>query len=222
MTEKTAPAAEQSAIETAAATVAMLQEKLAQLDAHVAENAKARSTLSFAALAGDDKTAKKQLHDLTSESLRLGSDRENLMSALAEAERQHKAVIRDVQRAAEAGEAAEIADLFVRLIGLSKRCDELADALINQFVAIKGTLDEITSSSSPYPSSGQGRIALHTRLNTIVQSIALQWGQNFEYTFLAPGDRITSLTDHCERWRQGPFKQWFAERVGEPPAVAAE
>jgi hypothetical protein len=221
MTKKQTAAAEPSTVEAAAATLESLKSQRAALGDRIEHNKRTSSQLSFAAFT-DGGDARKRLNELNTIGLTLDRELANLDSAIEEATRRHLVAIRDDEGAAEREQAKEVADKYVRLIGLSKSYDELAAALVNQLVAIKATLDEITTAGCPYPGSRAGMLSLHRSLNSVVQEVAMAWNQNFEYRFLAPGERIDSFTDHCERWRQGPFKQWLAERVGEPPAVAAE
>jgi DNA repair exonuclease SbcCD ATPase subunit len=181
--------------EQARATVAQLEEKLADASARAVELQTERRKLSFDANTGDD-SARKRLDKLNAQSATIDLEIENMRSAIEEARRR----LADAQRAEgvallakNAAEATKLADAIAEH---GQRADAAFATAAAELEALKTKIDELHRLGVTYPRAEQFAVLGGLALMTAVTTLPLK----VDRSHLAPRERQT-FTELSATWR---------------------
>jgi hypothetical protein len=188
-------------VETARATLADLEGKLAAITARSIELANERRLISFAANTGDS-AAEKKLKALNTEAAHINLDAENVRSAIDEAKRRLAIAIRDEQMAGERKNAEEAKVIGERLVEHARAIDAAFATAQAEMTAMKRATDRLHELGCVNPSAMQfssfgGRAVSAFLMNLPVRA---------DHGHLAPSERrvflqiATGWRDSVARW----------------------
>jgi hypothetical protein len=176
------------------------------------ELAAQRRELSYQAHTGNA-SAKKRLDQLTNQTLTLALEKENVASALVEANKRLNEAQAEVEREHQKDQARKLKTVIKAFIELGRDLDQLLTELAASAEALKATVTEIHSLGSSFPSHAQlqslGERAFHTAL----------MGTPFQQEHTAPGER-TTFSKLIGGW-SSTLQQGIDRVLGESKAEAA-
>ena len=173
-------------VETARATLAELETKLAGITARSIELADERRRIAFDALAGDG-AAEKRLKALNTESAHIHLDVENIRSAIDEAKRRLNAAIRDEETAEDRKNAEAAVAIGERLAERGKLIDEALATALREIDGYKRDVDELHRLGCAAPTSQQFLVFGGIALSTFVMRTPVK----VDREHLAPSERRT-------------------------------
>jgi DNA anti-recombination protein RmuC len=191
------------ATEAARATLAQLNEKLAEFDRRAIELENEATGISLAAMTGDA-ASRKRLDALNRERSAHELESRNIKSAIRAQEALVAAAEREEAMAAARQNAARAAEVADRIAARGKRIDEAFEAARAELEGLKSDVDELHKLGVTHPRGEQLKVFGGLALASALMGLPIK----AERDHLAPRERH-SFSELCTGWARG-VTNWAA------------